>query len=91
MRKALVAGNWKMNGRAAQNSELITSVLEGLERQALASRIDVMVFPPSLYVSQVQTLAQGSALAVGGQNLCEYGDGAYTGEISAGHAGRLRL
>lgn len=84
MRKALVAGNWKMNGRAAQNSELITSVLEGLERQALASRIDVMVFPPSLYVNQVQTLAQGSALAVGGQNLCEYGDGAYTGEISAG-------
>jgi len=84
MRKALVAGNWKMNGRAVQNSELVTSLLEGLGQQSLVSRIDVMVFPPSLYVSQVRALAEESSLAVGAQDLCEYADGAYTGELSAG-------
>lgn len=83
MRKALVAGNWKMNGRVAQNNELVNSLLEGLEQQSLGSCIDVMVFPPSLYVAQVRALAEKAPLSVGAQDLCEFDDGAYTGELSA--------
>lgn len=84
MRKALVAGNWKMNGRAKQNGELVSSLLSGLEQQALTESVDVMVFPPSVYVSQVKALAEGSPLGVGAQDLCEHADGAFTGELSAG-------
>ncbi|MBR9882250.1 MAG: triose-phosphate isomerase [Oceanospirillales bacterium] len=83
MRKALVAGNWKMNGRIAKNDELVTTVLAGLAEQALTERVDVMVFPPSIYVGQVESLVRGSNVSVGAQNLCEYKDGAYTGELSA--------
>jgi len=84
MRKALVAGNWKMNGRVARNDELVTDVLAGLVERGLMDRVDVMVFPPSVYIGQVKAVARGSALAVGAQNLCEFDDGAYTGELSAG-------
>ncbi|GGB99949.1 triosephosphate isomerase [Marinobacterium zhoushanense] len=84
MRRALVAGNWKMNGRVAQNDELVTTVLAGLEQQALTERVDVMVFPPSIYITQVEAAVRESDLSVGAQNLCEFGDGAYTGELSAG-------
>lgn len=84
MRRALVAGNWKMNGRVAQNDELVTAVLAGLADQALTECVDVMVFPPSLYVGQVESACRGSAVSVGAQDLCEFEDGAYTGELSAG-------
>lgn len=80
MRKALVAGNWKMNGRVAANDELVTQVLAGLNAQV--DGVDVMVFPPSIYIGQVKALSE-DRLTVGAQNLCEFDDGAYTGELSA--------
>jgi triosephosphate isomerase len=83
MRKAVVAGNWKMNGRVVQNDELISSILAGLDQAALDG-VDVMVFPPSIYISQVAQQVGDASLSVGAQNLCEYADGAYTGELSAG-------
>lgn len=83
MRKALVAGNWKMNGRAEANGGLVTQVLAGLEALVDSDSVDVMVFPPSIYISQVKSLA-GEKIGVGAQNLCEFGDGAYTGELSSG-------
>ncbi|MBV1788936.1 triose-phosphate isomerase [Marinobacterium sp. D7] len=83
MRKTLVAGNWKMNGRVVQNDELVTTVLAGLAEQALTEQVDVMVFPPSVYIAQVEAATRESALSVGAQNLCEFADGAYTGELSA--------
>ncbi|SEG80542.1 triose-phosphate isomerase [Marinobacterium lutimaris] len=83
MRKALVAGNWKMNGRAKVNGELVAQVLAGLDAQVDSDSVDVMVFPPSLYISQVKGLA-GKEIGVGAQNLCEFADGAFTGELSAG-------
>lgn len=84
MRRALVAGNWKMNGRVAQNDELVNAVLAGLADQSLTERVDVMVFPPSIYIGQIEAALNGSAVSVGAQDLCEYEDGAYTGELSAG-------
>lgn len=83
MRRALVAGNWKMNGRIAQNDELVTAVLAGLADQSLTERVDVMVFPPSLYIRQVEAAVRSGVVSVGAQNLCEFEDGAYTGELSA--------
>lgn len=83
MRKALVAGNWKMNGRADANGELVAQVLAGLDAQIDSDSVDVMVFPPSIYISQVANLS-GGRLGVGAQNLCEFADGAFTGELSAG-------
>jgi len=44
---------------------------------------EVAVCAPFPYLAQMQSLLAGSALAWGAQNVSEYGQGAYTGEVSA--------
>lgn len=80
MRRKLVAGNWKMNGRLAANPALVQAVgagVKGLEG------VDVWLAPPSLYLLQVKELLAGSALGLAAQNAAREQDGAYTGEVSA--------
>jgi triosephosphate isomerase len=80
MRQKLVAGNWKMNGSRASVTELMTGILDGLDD--IAGDFEVAVFPPSPYLSLVQSLAAGSGVAWGGQTLNPNAKGAYTGEVS---------
>ncbi|MNM80341.1 Triosephosphate isomerase [compost metagenome] len=81
MRRALVAGNWKMHGTRSSVSELI----KGLQQLALPMDVEVAVFPPYLYIDQVLKGLEGKSIAVGAQNCAvEPGQGALTGEVSAG-------
>lgn len=80
-RHALVAANWKMNGRQAQVASLSQALLTGLA--SLAPPLDVVVCPPAVYLGQVGAALQGSALQLGAQNLHQEEKGAFTGEISA--------
>ncbi len=81
-RRPLVMGNWKMNGRAAANEALLSSL-----RASLASgfdAIDVAVCPPFPYLSQAVSQLSDTAVTVGAQNLSNQKDGAFTGEVSSG-------
>jgi triosephosphate isomerase len=81
MRRKLVAGNWKMQGRQASNAAL----LQALVAQAADwVGVDMWVAPPSPYLLQVAGLLQESGIALVAQNVARESDGAYTGEISAG-------
>ena len=80
VRKSLVAGNWKMNGSSASNKILLEKILNQMDKFAVDS---VAVFPPSVYLQQVQQALQGSIISWGTQNLSQFKQGAYTGEISA--------
>ena len=80
MRQTLVAGNWKMHGTRAGVADLIEDVKQGM---ATVGGTRVAVCPPFVYLSEVAHLIAGSAIALGGQDLCpETGEGAYTGEVS---------
>jgi triosephosphate isomerase len=80
MRRPMVAGNWKMHGTRASVAELI----KGLNNQALPSGVDVAVFPPSLFISQVVDGLEGMSIVVGAQNSAvESQQGALTGEVAA--------
>ncbi|MDD0973321.1 triose-phosphate isomerase [Pseudomonas fontis] len=79
MRRPMVAGNWKMHGTRASVAELI----KGLSNLALPSGIEVVVFPPSLYINQVIEGVEGKRIAVGAQDSAiESAQGALTGEIA---------
>lgn len=78
-RRKLVAGNWKMNGTLAANGELVAALLAQLPRDGAS----VLVCPPAPYLQQVAALVAGSRVALGAQNVSEFGAGAYTGEWSA--------
>lgn len=80
MNKKLIAGNWKMNGSLAANDALVRALVDGLAQQ---NACDVAVAVPAPYLAQVQSLAQGSPLALAAQDVSQHEVGAYTGEISA--------
>ena len=77
--RALVAGNWKMNGLAASLAEL------GALKDALAAAppaCDVLVCPPATLIAQAAWHVKG-AFALGGQDCHIQPKGAFTGDISA--------
>ncbi|MEQ1814550.1 MAG: triose-phosphate isomerase, partial [Candidatus Nitrotoga sp.] len=80
MRRKLVVGNWKMNGRIAQNQALLEALKIGVKDLKHA---DFVVCVPYPYFSQAQSLLQGSNVAWGAQNLCANENVALTGAVSA--------
>lgn len=80
MRVKFVAGNWKMNGSLSANDTLLQALVPALGDIA---GMESAVCPPYPYLAQVQRAVQGSRVALGGQDLCQYGNGAYTGGVSA--------
>jgi len=78
-RRPLVAGNWKMNGLGASAGELET-VIAGARG---LSNADLIICPPATLVTRFAALAQGSRVAIGGQDCHAEPAGAYTGDIAA--------
>lgn len=82
MRRYFVAANWKMHGNKAANTTLLQALMAGLTTP-LNSELVLAV--PYVYLPQIHALTQASGLAIqlAAQNVSEYEEGAYTGEISA--------
>jgi len=80
MRKPLIAGNWKMNGTSVSNQRLLDDIVASADS---FTDIDVAIFPPSVYLHQVQQALTGSNLHWGTQNVSSFIEGPYTGEVSA--------
>jgi triosephosphate isomerase (TIM) len=80
MRRKLVAGNWKMHGALAQNSELLGALRSGM---AGLTQVDCAVCVPFPYLAQTQQALSGSAVKWGAQDVHQLDKGAYTGEVSA--------
>jgi len=80
MRKALVAGNWKMNGTQAKAAELCQGIADGM---AALGEVDVLVCPPAILISSVADALKGSDVQMGGQDLDINEGGAFTGQTSA--------
>jgi triosephosphate isomerase len=78
--KALVAGNWKMNGSVAMLKEprLLAAMLKDVKLKC-----DVMVCPPAILARRVKGIVKGSKIRVGGQDCHWDASGAHTGDVSA--------
>jgi triosephosphate isomerase len=80
MRRPMVAGNWKMHGSQAANRALLTE-LEGYVKPDWP--IDVVVFPPYVYIADAVRVLDGGRILVGAQDVCAESGGAYTGQVGA--------
>jgi len=78
--RPLVAGNWKMNGLAASETEL-AKIIAGAG--ALSGKADLMVCPPATLIARFAAAARGSAVAIGGQDCHAKASGAHTGDVAA--------
>ncbi len=79
MRRALVAGNWKMNKTIPQARALARAVAEAGDD---LSGVDVLLGPPHLALPAVAEEVAESAIGVAGQNCSHQAEGAHTGEVS---------
>jgi len=78
MRKAVIAGNWKMHATLAQAEALAKQIKASCETEAA----EVVICPPFTALEAVGKLLQGSRIALGAQDLYWQPQGAFTGEIS---------
>jgi len=76
-RKALIAGNWKMNGSIAMAEALVDAIA-----QAGPCAAEVLVIPPFIYIDRLRKRTASAGLLLGGQDLSAHESGAYTGEVS---------
>lgn len=81
MRRPLIAGNWKMNKLP---SEAITWLAEFESRLADSQpfNADVLLNVPATHLSPLSTRSTSADVLLGGQDLSEHDQGAFTGEIS---------
>ena len=78
-RKLFIAGNWKMNLSASQSTELTGEIAAKISSD---SRVEVALCPPFVYLAAVRQALQGSAIAIGAQDVYWESKGAFTGQIS---------
>ena len=101
MRRPMVAGNWKMHGSRSVNAALLSELERRLKPEW---PIDVVVFPPYVYLADAGRMLDDGQIAVGAQDVCAEAGGAFTGQVSAamlkdvgcryvivGHSERRRL
>lgn len=81
MRKAFIAGNWKMNNTVEESVKLVEEIKEIL-KQVNMENVEAAVCVPPTSLSDVAKAAKGSGLKVGAQNMHWEENGAYTGETS---------
>ena len=79
VRKAVIAGNWKMNKTPAETTEIINA-MKPLVKDADCS---VVLCVPYVDIHAALTAAEGSNIEIGAENCHWEKSGAYTGEISA--------
>lgn len=79
LRKAVIAGNWKMNKTPHETKELVAEIMP-LVKDASC---DVICCVPFVDICPALKVSEGSNIKIGAQN-CHFEDkGAFTGEISA--------
>jgi triosephosphate isomerase len=79
--RALIAGNWKMNG-LAKDARALADGLKALGEGAQLS-CDLLVCPPFPYLGLVAQALAGSRIALGGQDCHSAASGAHTGDTAA--------
>ncbi|MCB1547050.1 MAG: triose-phosphate isomerase [Hyphomicrobiaceae bacterium] len=78
--RALVAGNWKMNGLAGARSvaEAVAQGVAGGDPGA-----DLLICPPATLIAPLAQACQGTRVAIGGQDCHPLASGAHTGDVAA--------
>lgn len=97
-RRALIAGNWKMNGLSADGLRLAEGLVACVNQPsdmpaaaaaevppniAVALPCDVLVCPPFTLIDRVVQAVEGTKIRVGGQDCHATASGAHTGDTSA--------
>lgn len=79
LRKAVIAGNWKMNKTPSETKALINE----MKPLVADADCDVVLCVPFIDIPAAVEAAKGSNIKIGAENIHFKASGAYTGEVSA--------
>ena len=77
--KKLIIGNFKMNTKPSEFKQYAMT----LATKTKTTKNDIVVCPPFTHLAVAKEFLSGSKVEYGAQNISEYENGSYTGEISA--------
>jgi len=77
MRRAVIAGNWKMYKTVSEAEALAGEIGAGAKGHA-----EVVIAPPFTALAAVAAVLRGGAVSLAAQNMHAAVEGAYTGEVS---------
>ena len=77
----LIAGNWKLNCKINEASELVKNLIVNVDNKKL--NCEVAVFPPYTALLEIKKLIQKTNISLGAQDCSSEIKGAYTGDVSA--------
>ena len=78
-RKAIIAGNWKMNMLASEVKPFAEELRANMPK---AKTCDIVICAPFVNIPALQRAMRDNRVAVGAQNVNDHEKGAYTGEVS---------
>ena len=81
MRRPIIVANWKMNKTAADAQAFVELLLPQIDSQ---QKIDIAIAPPFTALDRLGRALGGSVVALAAQDVNAEGNGAFTGEVSAG-------
>ena len=87
-RSTIIMGNWKMNTSPDVASKLVLDIMRLYKNQDKKNKNKnkIIIFPPYIYLDKINQLLKSFpellSVSLGAQNLSQYDNGAYTGEIS---------
>jgi triosephosphate isomerase len=82
-RRPLIAGNWKMNGLAANGLALASNVAARAAAAGASIACDIAIAPPATLLREVSARLAGGPVLAGGQDCHDAPGGAHTGDLSA--------
>lgn len=74
-----MAGNWKMN---TSLDEAVGLAMGIRDQSAGIEGVELIVFPPTIWLNKVSEVLRGSRIMVGAQNMYHEASGAFTGEVA---------
>lgn len=80
-RKAVIAGNWKMNKTPGEARELIAAIEAEIKTKDV-SGVEIVAAVPFVDLPAAAEAAKGTSIKIGAQNVHWAASGAFTGEIS---------
>jgi triosephosphate isomerase len=80
MRKPIIAANWKMHKTLSEAK----SFMEEIKNSSIpaSEQVETVVCPPAIFLETLVSMAAGTEVGIGAQNMHFEEKGAFTGEIS---------
>ena len=79
MRKAIIAGNWKMHKTLSEANSFAEEVKVSVPSK---DKVEAVICAPALFLQNLVDATKGTDVAIGAQNMHFEESGAFTGEIS---------